>query len=429
MIATALVVWILVIPRGLAAGGRRGANLVVTRLDGTRVSGELIAVKPASLLLLAGSASASVELTDIKSVRILRPSKAGLFAGLAGAAGFIGGALAGLKAWHDEEDQLAYGAIAGLYLGAIGAVSGLFVGGIQGVDSTFSVAGQPEWILATHWRKLAVLSREGRLPEAPAALEAGPERSGPRPRFRLSIGASLEAVGRISREDQGSFRFPGETPPEAGPYPASFSQRNDLYRDRPFRPTSVGLGYEMTPRLVIEAEYFFLGSRTSFVWGDLEFTSSLDGQPYRGGGHGLIEARFSGFLVGLALRPLAPSALDRHIIEIGAAAGPAQARGTIGLFPAEVIGQPLPVQKTTLAGRIRATYDFYPVPAVSFGAVVDWRYAQKNLSGITSTGNANFVEDVEDSTVAFLRLTEVTFPPLVVKATGFYWGLRVGVRL
>jgi len=427
MIATALVVWILVMPRGLAAGERRGANLVVTRLDGTRVSGELIAVKPASLLLLADSAGASVELSDIKSVRILRPSKAGLFAGLAGAAGFIGGALAGLKAWHDEEDQLAYGAIAGLYLGAIGAVSGLFVGGIQGVDSTFSVAGQPEWILATHWRKLAGLSREGRLPEAPVVHAAGPERSGPRPRFRLNIGAAFDSVGSLSREAQGSFRFPGEAPPEAGPYSASFRQWSDN-RGRSFRPDNVGLGYELAPRVVVEAEYFFLRNRWSHTWGDLEFTSSLDGRPYRGTGMALIEARFSGLLVGLALRPLAPSALERHIVEIGAAAGPARARGTVSLHPAEVVGRQA-FGKTALAGRVRASYDFYPVPAVSIGAVVDWRFVQANLSGLTSSGTANYVEDVEGSTAAFLRLTEVAFPPLAVRATGLYWGLRLGVRI
>jgi hypothetical protein len=300
---------------------------------------------------------------------------------------------------------------------------------MQGVDSTFSVASQPEGILATDWRRLAGLSREGRLPEAPVARAAGLERSGPRPRFRLSVGASRDYGGSFSREDPGSFRFPGEAPPEAGPYTASFRQHSDAtLKRRRFRPTSVGLGYEMTPRLVVEAEYFFLGSCTSWVWGDLEFTSSLDGRPYRGVGHGLIEARFSGFLVGLALRPLAPSALDRHIIEIGAAAGPARTRGTVFLYPAEVVGRQA-FGKTALAGRIHASYDFYPVPAVSLGAVVDWRYMQKNLSGITSSGSANFVEDVEDSTAAFLRLTEVAFPPLVVRASGFYWGLRVGVRL
>ena len=428
MIATALVVWILTVPPGLAAGARRGTNLVVTRLDGTRVSGELIAVKPTSLLLLAGNGvDASVELSDIKSVRILRPSRAGLFAGIAGAAGLVGGGLLGLTATHDVEDQLVYGLIGGGCLGAIGAVSGLLVGAAQGIDSTFAVAGQPEGILAGYWRKLAGLSREGRLPEATAGRTAGPEQSG-RPRFRLSVGASFDAVGRISREAQGSFRFPGETPPEAGPYPASFTQHSDYLRDRHFRPSNVGLGYEMTPHIVVEAEYFFLGSPTSFAWGDLEFTSSLDGRPYRGVGNALIEARFSGFLVGLSLRPLAPSALERHIFEIGAAAGPAQARGTVGLFPAEVVGR-LAVRKTALAGRIRASYDFYPVPAVSVGAVVDWRLMQTNLSGLTSSGNANFVDTVDDSTAPFLRLTEVAFPPLAVKATGFYWGLRIGVRI
>ena len=211
IMATVLVIWILVMPGGLAAGGRRGANLVITRLDGTRVSGELVAVKPGSLLLLTGNArDASVDLSDIKSVRIMRRSKAGLFAGIAGAAGLVGGALAGLSAWDDEEDQAAYGVIAGLYFGAIGVVSGLLVGAAQGIDSNFTVAGQREEILAGYWKKLAALSREGRLPEPPGAPAAGPEAAEVRSarsraktaiqvEYRGLVRARSELVSRVRR--------------------------------------------------------------------------------------------------------------------------------------------------------------------------------------------------------------------------------------
>ena len=436
IIASALVVWILVMPRGLEAGGRRGANLVITRLDGTRVSGELVAVKPESLLLLTDNAiDASVDLSDIKSVRIMRRSQAGLFAGIAGAAGFVGGALAGLTAWDGEEGQAAYGLIAGLCYGAIGALSGLIVGEAHGIDSSFTVVGQREEILAGYWKKLAALSREGRLQEPPGAPTAGPEAArrsagpGRRPRFRLGLEGSGDSLRRMSRESEGSFRFPGEAPPELGPYTAAFRQWSDpqVYHHG-FRPTSVSLGYELTPQVTVEAEYFALGRGESFTWGDLEFTSSLDGRPYRGTASGLIEARFSGLLVGLALRPHAPSAFERHIVEIGAAIGPAIMRGTASVFPFVEGSQTQAVRKTAFAGRIRAAYDFYPVPTLSVGAVVDWRFVQTNLSGLAAYGNANFV-DVEDTALSFLRLTEVAFPPLAVKATGFYYGLRIGIRI
>ena len=448
IMATAVVVWILVMPGGLAAGGRRGANLVITRIDGTRVAGELVAVKPGSLLLLTGNViAASVDFSDIKSVRILRKSQAGLFAGIAGAAGLVGGALAGLRAWDDEEDQAAYAVIAGLYYGAIGVLSGLLVGGAQGIDSNFTVAGQREEVLAGYWKKLSALSREGRLPEPPGAPAAGAEaarrlagpvstaapealpRPGRRPRFRANIGGSFEPARSWSRESEGSFRFPGEAPPELGPYTAAFRQFSDLLDDNHhFRPTSVSLGYELTPQVVIEGEYFVLGRGESFTYSNLEFTSSLDGLSYRGTADALIEARLSGFLVGVALRPHAPSAFQRHIVEIGAAIGPAQARGTASFLPFVEAGRTLAVRKTVFAGRIRAAYDFYPVPALSVGAVVDWRFAQTNLSGLTAYGNANFV-NVEDTAQSFLRLTEVAFPPLAIKASGFYWGLRIGIRI
>lgn len=432
--ASALVVWILVMPRGLEAGGRRGANLVVTRLDGTRVFGELVAVKPGSLLLLTdNSTDASVDLTDIKSVRIIRRSRARLFAGVAGVAGLVGGTLWGLSAYRDEEGQAAYSVIGGLCLGAIGALSGLFVGAAQGIDSSFTVAGEREEILAGYWKKLAALSREGRLPESPMAPTSGPkdarDSAGPgrSPRFRLGLGMSLEPHGTMSRESEGSFRFPGEAPPELGPYPATFRQWSTLPLHRPFRLNSFCLGYEWTPQVTVEAEYFVLGRRQSLTWGALEFTSSFDGRPYRGVGDAGIDARFSGLLVGLAFRPQAPSALERHVVEIGAAIGPAFARGTASFFPFEA-SQTQAVRKVAFAGRIRAAYDYYPIPTLSVGAVVDWRFVQTHLSGLTTSGNANFV-DVEDTAVSFPRLTEVAFPPIAVTATGFYWGLRIGVRI
>jgi hypothetical protein len=231
----------------------------------------------------------------------------------------------------------------------------------------------------------------------------------------------------MSRESEGSFRFPGEAPPELGPYSAAFSQWRGYEPNHHFRLDSFCLGYEWTAQVTVEAEYFVLGRSWSSTWGALEFTSSFDGRDYRGVGNALIDARFSGLLVGLAYRPHAPSAFERHIVEIGAAIGPAIARGTASFFPFEV-SRTQAVRKVALAGRIRAAYDYYPIPTLSVGAVVDWRFVQTNLSGLTAYGSANFV-DVQDTALSFLRLTEVAFPPLAVKATGFYWGLRIGVRI
>ncbi len=82
-----LVVAILFVPAGLSAKDRKGADIVVTRTNGSQFGGELIAVKPDSLLLLSAGMALSIPLADIREVRIVRKPKALLFAGIGGAAG------------------------------------------------------------------------------------------------------------------------------------------------------------------------------------------------------------------------------------------------------------------------------------------------------------------------------------------------------
>ena len=157
-------------PTGLAAKQRRGATLLVTKLDGTQVAGELIAVKPDSLLLLAdGAADLSVPLADIHTLRIVRRSRAGLFAGVGAGAGFVGAA--GVVLAIAEEDvvrsKAGTAALVGVLAAGIGAVAGALVGSVAGADTTLTVAGLSEADLAYYWSKLRAYSREGRLKIAP----------------------------------------------------------------------------------------------------------------------------------------------------------------------------------------------------------------------------------------------------------------------
>jgi hypothetical protein len=164
LIASVLVVSFLVLPAGLSAKERRGANLIVTRLDGSQVSGELIAVKRDSLLLLSNGRDESVDLADIKTVRIVKKSLAGKGALYGFLAGALGGALWGSA--NQDSDALgnATALVAGAYVGAIGALSGLLLGSVVGVDSSFTVAGKPEAVVAEYWDKLRAHAREPRLP-------------------------------------------------------------------------------------------------------------------------------------------------------------------------------------------------------------------------------------------------------------------------
>lgn len=163
-IASALIISFLVLPTDLSAKEKRGAELVVTRLDGSQVSGELIAVKRESLLLLSNGRDESIDLADIKTVRIVKKSLAGKGALYGFLAGAVGGALWGSANQDDDVWGDGTALIAGAYVGAIGALSGLFAGSVLGLDSSFTFAGKLETVVGEYWNKLRAHAREPRLP-------------------------------------------------------------------------------------------------------------------------------------------------------------------------------------------------------------------------------------------------------------------------
>jgi len=166
LIASALIISFLVLPAGLSAKERRGAELVVTRLDGSQLSGELIAVKRDSLLLLSNGRDESIDLPEIESVRLARKSRSGKGALYGFAYGAGSGAILGLilpTPIFEEDKALAMLAF-GACLGAIGALSGLIVGSVVGLDSSFTVAGKSEEVVNKYWDKLRAHARVPRLP-------------------------------------------------------------------------------------------------------------------------------------------------------------------------------------------------------------------------------------------------------------------------
>jgi hypothetical protein len=138
-LVAAVVALILVLPGALSARERRGANIIVTLKDGHFSAGELIAVKPDSLLLLAGK-DESVDLIGIRSIRIVRKSKArlgGVYGILAGT--LIGGIEVALEGGARVEIGLGI-----VFGGILGGVVGLGVGAIAGTDKTIQFEGKSE---------------------------------------------------------------------------------------------------------------------------------------------------------------------------------------------------------------------------------------------------------------------------------------------
>jgi hypothetical protein len=144
----------------------KGAKLIVTKIDGQQIGGELITVKPNSLLLLnTEGRDVSVGIGDIRVIRIVKKSKffqslgiglligvgTGAILGLAegGSIDFFGGTVTG------GENALIGGALLGFNGLILGGISGL----ASGTDKTIQLEGRSEKELELVLKKLRKKAR------------------------------------------------------------------------------------------------------------------------------------------------------------------------------------------------------------------------------------------------------------------------------
>ncbi len=135
----------------LYAKERRGAKLIVTKKDGQQIRGELITVKPNSLLLLdTEGKDVSVDIVDIKVIRIVKKSNVGKGALYGLLIGGAAGALLGFASGDDESDFLLNftaeekALIAGASLGITGLILGVTIGATSGKDKTIQIEGMSD---------------------------------------------------------------------------------------------------------------------------------------------------------------------------------------------------------------------------------------------------------------------------------------------
>ena len=130
LVSLFLVISLVMLSANLYAKERRGAKFIITKKNGYQTEGELITVKPNSLLLLSITGrDVSVDIADIKVIRVVKKSKllTGAWVGIAvggGAGVLIGGSAS-------EGMSLSPSGARGV-LGVFGAVVGLLVGGTIG---------------------------------------------------------------------------------------------------------------------------------------------------------------------------------------------------------------------------------------------------------------------------------------------------------
>jgi hypothetical protein len=451
-VVCALLLSLLAAPAGLSAKERRGARIIVTRLDGSQAEGELIAVKPDSLLLLnAAGQDESAALAEIKTVRIVRRSRALPLALIGFMTGAAEGAFAASRDSEDRETKVTV-----FWAGIIGGAQALLGTGIGiglGADAILRFAGETGEVVGRYLDRLKGYSREGRLhvrPEehairpkvprvGPSPQPSVPQRLARPPRFRLSLATVLDFGTGYHKPQvtEGSWRFPGNVPPEeSGPrawpvynYPFVGPDQSAFF----WGPIS--LAYAWTERWLTEIEWWHLGGLSSLLYtgnpyAQTTFVLTADGKTYAAylppPPYPNQRVDIDALFLGLNYRLLAPGRLNRASLEVGAGAGPARVRiiPNEGVIPAD--------RKTVLAARVHAAFDFYFVPAFSLGAFLTYRTIHVSFPSVTGTGEVAFY-DVNDvypyDTVPVIRLTEVTVPVRPVSRSTLAVGLRLTFRL
>lgn len=418
--AITLLLVLFSLPAPLLARERRGANLVIALKDGHHVTGELIAVKRDSLLLLGlDGKDESVGVADIAIIRIVRRSKAwqGLLYGFV--PGAVGGAILASRG-HNDAGVLKL-VIGGLVVGAASGLVGFAAGAGAGLDSEISFAGMPE---SAANKILARLSRQAREPGAFVPSQRITTTGEPRPLFRLTWAPGIDAgqdLWDVTEEDI-TFRFTEDLPPaELGPYTSRVYVEN---LRSSFSLGRISLAYEWSRRLSSEIELHISRHKTN-RFGDLVFNSTLDGIEYRAIWGEDETLNSLSLLAGLTFRPLPPDLLQHHVIEAGVAAGPAwiSAFATGWWMP-----EPTRISREmTWTARARVAYDYYFNPAFSMGAFAEYRWLRADIPSYTTSAYwLDFHESDDYYGNVLNRVAEVTVPGRTIPMGGFACGLRFG---
>ena len=143
VLVSAVIFFLLAFSGNLIAKERRGAELIVYKLDGTQVNGELIAVKPASLLLLDdySRSDISVGIGDIDKIKIIKGSRLVMGAAIGALAGMGAGVLAGHMFPGISDGANIAPFILGILGGGAGLITGGTIGGLIGKDINIQVSG------------------------------------------------------------------------------------------------------------------------------------------------------------------------------------------------------------------------------------------------------------------------------------------------
>ncbi len=156
-----LVIPLLGSSQELIAGERHGATLSVQKKDDHQENGELIAVKPSSLLLLdsASGADLSIEVSEISTIRIIKKSKAWAGLGWGALAGAVLGAVIGAYDGWDLWSSGAKAFFTGAFFAIPAGLLGLIIGAAKGADKRIAFEGKNDLQIQSALRGLRYIAR------------------------------------------------------------------------------------------------------------------------------------------------------------------------------------------------------------------------------------------------------------------------------
>ena len=128
-------------------GKKQGVKLIITNKDWQKIKGELIIVKLNSLLLLdTKGKDVSVDIADIKVIRVMKKSKVWQGAGIGFLIGASGGALFGAltEGGFDDDGRFRWILFWGIFFAAPSALLGGIIGAFAGTDKTIQIEGMSD---------------------------------------------------------------------------------------------------------------------------------------------------------------------------------------------------------------------------------------------------------------------------------------------
>lgn len=163
LVSLALVFSVVMFCPLLEGKERQGVHLKITNKDGGQMEGELIAVKPSSLLLLSGGGSdVSADIAGIDTIKIVKKSKVATGLLIGGGGGAVVGAIIGAAEKVELVSRTGNTLLGAAFIGAIGLVAGGVTGLIISQPDTIKIGGMDESRTKTALEKLR---KQARVPD------------------------------------------------------------------------------------------------------------------------------------------------------------------------------------------------------------------------------------------------------------------------